>query len=102
MGVWAVRAGSRRMWVRAGAARGPEVCAVLEELRLYVRRIRGGGGGSEPSGAGCVRSAWEEWIRAWVSPLVGDGRRRTAWSCLLGALRLCGVVRYGAPKGPTA
>ena len=44
------------MWVRAGAARGLELCAVLEQLRLYVRRARGGGVGSALFGAGSC--AW--------------------------------------------
>ena len=52
------------MWVRAGAARGLELCAVLEELRLYVRRARAAGVGSAPFGAGRVRVGWEERIRA--------------------------------------
>ena len=52
------------MWVRAGAARGLELCAVLKQLRLYVRRARGGGVGSALFGAGRVRGAREERIRA--------------------------------------
>ena len=66
--------------------------------KLYVRRARGAGVGSSLLGAGCVRGAWEEWIRAWVSPWLGDSRRETALDCLFRETALDrGVVRYGTP-----
>ena len=59
-----VRVGFSRAWVRPGVARGREMCVALEERRLYVVRARDAGVGSALFGAGRVRGAWEERIRA--------------------------------------
>ena len=92
MAVRVVRVGLCRMCVWPGVAWVLEVRAALEQQKLYVRRARGAGVGSTLLGVCWARGAWEEWFRAWVSPQLGDSRRKTAWSCLLGALRLGGMV----------
>ena len=71
-------------------------------ISASTHRACGAGSGGASFWGGCSRCGREGWFLAWDSPLLGDSRRETAWSCSFGALRLVGLVRCGTPKGPTA